>query len=246
MERADTGVPGLDGLIGGGIPRGHVVLISGQAGSGKTILGIQYLVHGARERNERGLLVTFEQSRESVAKQAANFGWDLEALVSEGKLGIMSFFSVRMPAYRMLEEVDDEIARLKPARMVLDSLSSFSIHLDLMTGVELMEMLQMDPETPTEVPSGEAVTRRGIMELVARLKSTGLTALVISELPEESAFLSRDTVSEHITDGVILLRATTLGDTLHRTLEVRKLRRSGIQGGLRDLEITPNGLEVKL
>ena len=79
IKRLKTGVEGLDELIGGGIPEGSIVLVSGTPGTGKTILGMQFLCEGAK-RGEMGILVSFEQEREDLVRQASMFGWDLDAM----------------------------------------------------------------------------------------------------------------------------------------------------------------------
>jgi circadian clock protein KaiC len=80
LARAPTGITGLDQIIGGGPPQGRVTLVAGSAGAGKTLLGLQFLVAGAREHGEPGVLVTFEESAAKVADNVRSLGFDLDGL----------------------------------------------------------------------------------------------------------------------------------------------------------------------
>src|SRR6476646_8772620 len=84
-----TGIPGLDDVFRGGIPRGNVTLVEGAAGTGKTLLGVEFIYRGITQFNEPGLIVTFEVSPKKLAGDAAAFGWDLEALQQQDKLKVI-------------------------------------------------------------------------------------------------------------------------------------------------------------
>ena len=86
MRRAfvQTGIAGLDAILGGGIPRGNVVLITGGPGSGKTSLGVEFVYRGARDFNEPGMIVTFEVSTDRLIEDASSLGWDLQDLQNRG------------------------------------------------------------------------------------------------------------------------------------------------------------------
>jgi len=223
-DRVKTGIHGLDDLMEGGIPRNHVVLLSGQAGSGKTLFGLQFLSEGAISYGEKGCFITFEQRKEDVIEQAKRFGWDLERLSREGKFSLLSYFGTRKHASAIFEEICNHIDAEKPHRVVLDSLSTFIFHLDLMTAMEMLEMMQIEAKNASFLPSSDAITRRTIIEIISKLKSTGATTLLISEIPEESEFLSRDTVSEYLADGVILLHYLPIGGETFSNIQVRKMR----------------------
>jgi circadian clock protein KaiC len=79
-QKAPTGIIGLDEITGGGWPRGTTSLIEGGPGSGKTVLAMQSLVNGARQFNEPGIFVAFEESSRRLIQNAAKFGWDLPGL----------------------------------------------------------------------------------------------------------------------------------------------------------------------
>jgi circadian clock protein KaiC len=86
--KAPTGIAGLDELTGGGLPRGRTTLLVGGSGSGKTILALQFLVHGAEQRGEPGIFVAFEETPARIVGNAETFGWNLDEL-QQGKLYFM-------------------------------------------------------------------------------------------------------------------------------------------------------------
>ncbi|MEM4327072.1 MAG: ATPase domain-containing protein, partial [Candidatus Diapherotrites archaeon] len=81
FERVKTGVPGLDDMMGGGIPKGNLVVLSGDPGSGKTVLCWQYIYYGATQYNEKSVYVSLEESEQTIFEGALEFGWDLRKLV---------------------------------------------------------------------------------------------------------------------------------------------------------------------
>src|SRR5687768_17197259 len=87
-SKAPTGITGLDEITGGGLPRGRTTLLVGGSGSGKTILALQFLVHGAERRNEPGIFVAFEETPSRIVGNAETFGWDLDEL-QQGNLYLM-------------------------------------------------------------------------------------------------------------------------------------------------------------
>ena len=88
LERASSGLPGLDDLIEGGFPANRVILVRGQAGTGKTTLGLQFLMEGV-ERREPGVLVSVDQKPQHVIEEAAQFGWDLAGASARGMLSVL-------------------------------------------------------------------------------------------------------------------------------------------------------------
>src|ERR1700735_2647780 len=90
-DKTPTGISGLDQITGGGLPRGRVTLVAGSAGAGKTLLGLNFLVAGAREYGEPGVLMTFEESADKVARNVQSLGFDLEDLQRTGMLVVLAF-----------------------------------------------------------------------------------------------------------------------------------------------------------
>src|ERR1700693_3541246 len=84
-----TGIEGLDSILLGGIPRTNGILLQGVTGSGKTLLGMEFIYRGISQYNEPGLIVVFETSPDKLIRDAAGFGWDLDALQRQKKLEII-------------------------------------------------------------------------------------------------------------------------------------------------------------
>ncbi|OYT54256.1 MAG: hypothetical protein B6U72_03600, partial [Candidatus Altiarchaeales archaeon ex4484_2] len=192
VERVKTGVDGLDGLVDGGFPEGSCVLVSGSPGTGKTIFGLQFLVEGALN-DEPGIYVTFEESREAVISQCQGFGWDLEKFEGENKIRINSVDPMTLK--QTLEKVEKEKEEINARRLVLDSLTTIGIYATSFVSPDSIEVADiMDDKVEITRPIiGEAFTRRAIHYLIGRIKKTGLTTVMISELGKESNYLSRDT-----------------------------------------------------
>ncbi|VVC03632.1 Circadian clock protein kinase KaiC [Candidatus Burarchaeum australiense] len=247
IKRIKTGIKGLDESVGGGIPENNLVLLSGQAGTGKTILGLQFLVKGITDYKERGLFINFEERREDLEKQAETFGWDLTALENKGMLKILDFrITKHIDVKEILDKLVEEVESFKPKRMLLDSISTFGVWAEIRSSLEFLESIGFqDLKEAQYIPNSEAITRGAIAETLGRIKDTGVTALIISEMAENTGYLSRDTVSEFLADGVILLKQMTIGESRNRTIEVRKMRQTEIFGGIRSYSITKKGINLE-
>lgn len=88
LEKCPTGVRGLDEITHGGLPKGRPSLVCGNAGCGKTILGMEFLVHGALQYGEPGVFVSFEERSEELEKNFASLGFDLHRMVDRGQLAV--------------------------------------------------------------------------------------------------------------------------------------------------------------
>ncbi len=130
LEKAPTGIPGLDQITGGGLPLGRVTLVAGSAGAGKTLLGLNFLVAGIREQEEPGVLVTFEESADKVAHNVRSLGFDLGEMQRDGQLVVLSF-PVESAEIVGIGEfdfgplfaiIDDAISRVGAKRVVLDTI----------------------------------------------------------------------------------------------------------------------------
>jgi circadian clock protein KaiC len=245
MDRVKTGIAGLDELMDGGIPKNNVVLLSGLTGSGKTILALQYLVKGVELYNEKGLFVTFEQSKEDVISQASQLGWDLVDLENKNMFKILALAPSKTQFVNVIKIIEDSVGSFSPSRLVLDSISTYGLYAETLKQMEIMQMMGIDSDKFQFITTPEVATRHAIIDMIECIKDLKLTSLVVSELPEETAFLSRDTMSEFLSDGVILLKHVSMGDNLNRSIEVRKMRRTSIRGGPRSYEITGTGIVIE-
>lgn len=129
--RAGTGIPGLDRLIEGGFERNSINLVSGGSGSGKSIIAIQFLMAGA-QKGEPTLYVSFEEKKDEFYSNMKKFGWDLQKLENSGKFIFLEYSpeKVKMTLDEGGGTIETLILRHKITRMVIDSVTSFSLLFD--------------------------------------------------------------------------------------------------------------------
>ena len=244
VERVTTGIPGLDPLIEGGLPKGTAVLVTGSAGTGKTIFGLQYLMEGAR-KGEKGVYVNFDEQKEQLYAQAMQFGWDLEKLEADGIIKILNFDMTKTHVVNVIVELENYMKKAEPKRLVLDSISILGIYSQVSAGAELSQLMGIRTESMGNMSMDDIVGRGSIMGIVGKIRGLGATSLIISELPEESQWLSRDTVSEFVCDGIILLQYMGIGKGESRNLIVRKMRGTKHGKDSYPCDITPKGFVVE-
>jgi KaiC/GvpD/RAD55 family RecA-like ATPase len=241
VNRIKSGVEGLDELIQGGFPEGSSILVTGSPGTGKTIFGLQFLVEGA-VGNEPGIFLTFEESKMKVYDQGELLGWDLQRLEEEKKLVINSV------DYADVKDILRNLAREKKEvnarRLVVDSLSTLFECARCYTSKLRKEMDKFAEEKYGAMPSSpeDRVSRDDIFFIIREINKLGLTSVLISEAPKESGYLSRDTISEFVCDGVIVL---TLDETMDlRRLGVKKLRGTKHTLKLQTMQIGEGGIKL--
>src|SRR3989338_4466692 len=137
IERVTTGIQGLDDMIEGGFPKGRTILVSGACGTGKSILSMQFLYHGALEKNEPGVFVTFDESPENIRSDMLRFGWNLAELEKHQLFALVDGASARagtaspeqnalnpgdLDINRVLMEVLTIARRIGAKRIVIDSI----------------------------------------------------------------------------------------------------------------------------
>ncbi len=225
MERLPTGIPGLDPLIQGGIPKGFIVLVSGTTGSGKTTFLLQYCYKGLK-RGEKAYFVSFEQRPEDLILTGKSFGMDFERYMEDGKFKIEYYRPIDLVMSEdwkeIIYKIVGEVKHFKPSRVAIDGLSV------------LMSLLKSEWER-----------RRFIMELYLELKHAGATVLITSEIPEgEENKLSRFGVEEFVVDGIILLYFLRVGGETFGNIEIRKMRLTKHAHGQYPLYFTEKGLKV--
>ncbi|MDH7568911.1 MAG: ATPase domain-containing protein [Armatimonadota bacterium] len=216
-----TGVPGLDHLLAGGMPRGSSLLLSGETGTGKSILGLQFLNAGA-QRDEPGLLFLYQEPRAQVERVAASFGWDLARLQAEGKLRIVSTPFAGLSLAEHFWTIRSEIRQVGARRVVFDSLSAM-LH---------------------EVSDQPYLAKEHTDYLVRMTRALGASAILIAEVPAGSQRVSTYGVEEALVDAVVLLRATRDGARRRRAVEVYKARGLNHVMGEHRMRITPEGIKV--
>jgi len=220
-DRVGTGVAGLDALLAGGLPRASATMIEGGTGTGKTLVGLHFLLEGAR-RGEPGILFTLEETPAQIRAVANNFGWELAPLEAQGRLLISYTSPVELLADRFLDLARRQIERVGARYAVLDSLTSISLG----------------------VPSQRRF-RELIYALTKHFRAAGVTPLMTMEVAEllGTAQLTGHGVSS-TADNLILLRYVELEGQLERAVSVLKARGTGHVTELRRFQIDSRGAHV--
>src|ERR1700737_1577477 len=128
MPRLTTGVPGIDEMMGGGIPAGDAVMLAGPAGSGKTTFATQFAAEGLR-RDARVIIVVFQEYPEEYLARAKARNQDMEASILAGKLKLIYLRPLDLSVDETLAEIKESVQEIDATRVVIDSLSGFEIAL---------------------------------------------------------------------------------------------------------------------
>ncbi len=226
-ERCATGCPGLDEVLGGGLPRGHFYLLEGEPGAGKTTLALQFVLEGIRQ-GESILYVTMSESRRDLLSVARSHGFPLEGInifelmPAEEDLGPDGQYTVFHPAEVELNDrtqtILSEVKRLRPARLVIDALSE-------------LRMLAKDPLR----------YRRQILSLKEAIGEFNCTVVLLDDKTSHQEHLELHS----IVHGVISLQkiAREYGNS-RRRVEVTKLRGCAFREGYHDFLIKTGGVVV--
>jgi circadian clock protein KaiC len=210
LLKAPTGIQGLDEITLGGLPRGRPTLISGGAGSGKTLFGLEFLVRGATRHNEPGVFMSFEESIPDLTKNAASLGFDLNRLVADKRL-FVDHVSITRSEIEETGEYDldglfiriaDAVQRVGARRVVLDTIEALF----------------------GELPN-PGILRAEIRRLFGWLKQKGLTTVITAERDRPDR-LTRHGIEEFVSDCVILLDHRIREEISTRRLRIVKYRGS--------------------
>jgi circadian clock protein KaiC len=207
LEKTPTGIPGFDEISEGGLPKGRTTIVCGGAGCGKTMLGIEFLVRGAQEYNEPGVLMAFEETPEDIARNVASLGFDIEALANQKKL-FLDFISVEPHEIQESGDYDLEglFIRLQSA---VDAVGAKRVMFDT------LEALFSGFKNP-------GILRAEFRRLFRWLKDRGLTTVITAERGEGT--LTRHGLEEYVSDCVILLDHRIKDQISARRLRIVKYR----------------------
>jgi KaiC/GvpD/RAD55 family RecA-like ATPase len=243
MERASSGIKGLDDILGGGFPKARTILIVGSPGSGKTILAIQFLRAGA-VNGERSIYVTFDERPEQVKENVSAFGWDLDRLEAEGKM-----MFVDATPFRQARTTSVGAREARGGLPMYETVPEITLRGLVETVKRLAEeedatRLAVDPITSLSIRYQSPVKRRrAMLMLFDALSSTGATCLVTSEL-RTSMLSRRFQLEEYLSQGVVLLRTGIHEGNVIRGIQVEKMRGIAHDTQLRPYVISQNGIEV--
>jgi len=227
LSKSPTGIRGLDEITGGGVPKGRPTIVCGGPGCGKTMFGVEFLVRGATEFNEPGVLITFEESFEEMARNVASLGFDLKGLAAK-KMLAMDFVHIEPSEIEETGEYDLEglfvrldyaVKKVGAKRVVLDTIEAiFSAF------------------------SHTQILRAEIRRLFRWLKDHNLTTVITAERGEGA--LTRHGLEEYVSDCVILLDHRTMDQISTRRLRVVKYRGSTHGTNEYPFLINENGFSV--
>src|SRR5438094_9675786 len=260
LQRVQSGIPGFDQIVGGGLIRDRVYLLAGPAGAGKTIFSTQFLYNGISKYNENGIYVVLEETPQQLRENVYNsFGWNIQTYEDNGNIVVLDAISSRLglssserfvvprpfTLESLLYEIQNAIQTVNARRVVLDSLDAMSLEL---TQVDLRSLIQ---------------------RLTMILKSFGCTTLLVSGQAETTS-QGRKSVEEYVVDGMIRLHhnleesvsgETTLeqnalqGNSLEeysfsmkvrsRKIEIPKMRGTSHSQYQHPFIINENGIEIK-
>jgi circadian clock protein KaiC len=223
FERIKTGIKGLDKMTGGGLVRGTNILLSGGSGTGKTLIGLQFLIEGT-SIGENGVFISFEEDRNLLNNNAKSFGWDIEKLEEEGLLKVLYTSADQLNINKNALAIKRVVEEIGAKRVVIDGINNFRYILN--DNVKIFEHVNI---------------------LAAYLASRNITTIFTNEVSElmGSSTISGDETSI-IMDSIILLRYVEIESEMKKAISVLKMRGSDHDKGIRELVISKNGIEIKL
>lgn len=221
-KRVETGIPGFDKLIGGGFEDSSINLIAGGSGSGKTIFALEFLLYGVA-KGERVLYVTFEEKKEDFYKNMAKIGWDLNKAEATGRFIFLEYSPEKVKM--MLDEgggaIESTVIKNKVTRMVVDSVSSFSLLFD------------------DEQSRRQAIL--GFFDIIRKWDITTLLTVQHTPINKKDRGLS---YVEFEADSVIFLYYVSTGTRRQRFIEVLKMRGTDHSRDIHAFKIGKSGIQI--
>lgn len=227
MKRVATGIPGMDSLLQGGFLEGSSILISGGAGTGKTIFSTQYIYQGAAQFSEPGIYITLEEGTTNIWWNMKSFQWNIakmqqDNLIKIYRVGMFNPKDFAMQFDQEIGKIRDMVNEMGARRLVIDSTTAFGMFM-----------------------GSDADVRYNLFKLINEMKKLNCTTLLLSEVRAQDGTPERDInsafgVEEFVVDGLIRLYFSPPV----RSLLVKKMRGTDHDKRIHPFEITPNGFEV--
>ncbi|MBA3018091.1 MAG: circadian clock protein KaiC [Proteobacteria bacterium] len=209
LPKAPTGIQGLDEITGGGLPKGRPTLICGGPGCGKTLFAMEFLVRGARQFNEPGVFMAFEETAKDLTQNMASLGFDLKDMIARKKM-VLDFVYIERSEIEVTGEYDLEGLFIRLGQAI-DSIGAKRVVLDT------IESLFSGLPNPL-------IVRSELRRLFRWLKDKGVTAVITGERGEKT--LTRQGMEEYVSDCVIVLDHRVSEQVPSRRLRVVKYRGS--------------------
>jgi len=226
IERAPTGIPGLDPLLEGGFPKGRSILVTGEPGTGKTIFALQFLLDGLA-RGEKGIYVAADEEPNDILEQANSLGWDLEKHIEQKDFAILNAGTYlsslggsgkehHVDINKAIGDLANYVNRLGARRLVLDPAGPFVLIRDSSTRIQdqtrlLIKLLRAKMQTTTNILTSYAVPRTG---------ERGLHG-----------------IEEYFVAGALVLEMLLVEDRLARTMMIEKMRCTDVKPGQHGFDI---------
>ncbi|MGM0474273.1 MAG: circadian clock protein KaiC [Bacteroidota bacterium] len=209
VNKVPTGIKGLDEITYGGLPQARPTLVTGYAGSGKTVLAMQFILNGIEMYDEPGVYISMEETEEDLRRNMATFGYDLEKMESANKLSIENIKVRHSALYKsghfdlspIFIRIEEAIDKVGATRLAVDT----------------FELIFTDIQD-------ENIFRQELVRLILWLKERNLTVIFTSELPQNPHV--RSGIEEFITDCVISLKHEMIENIYTRRLHIVKYRGS--------------------
>lgn len=216
-----TGVEGLDAILGGGIPEGHIVAVVGMYGTGKTMLGLHFIYEGLKN-GESCMILSFDEDEESIIANAKSVGMDLEAFGDNLHVARLEASEVKKSLEKLESDLPEIIRSLGVKRMLIDSISVLETLFDDAGRYSMLAMFRK------------------------MLKENGITAMITSEADKYQSNTSKYGILEYICDGMISLKVVRKSELDEPTLglEVVKMRRIKHSRKPKPYLITDSGIVV--
>ncbi|MEM3396418.1 MAG: ATPase domain-containing protein [Thermoplasmata archaeon] len=224
MKRIKSGINGFDVLCEGGLPEGSTVLVSGPAGSAKSLFGLEFIYRGAKSYGETGILILVEEPRQNLYKAARRYNFEIERFEKENKIMILDIGEIRarddLVDFSTLKTfIDGAASQSRATRIVVDSLSGIGV-----------------------AYSSEDLLRKEMFKFVRFLTESGFTSVLISEAPEGK--LTKYDFEKFLVDGLVFLNYENVKGEYRRTLTIYKMRFTRHDPYKHPFIISKSGIEI--
>lgn len=258
-EHVPTGIPGLDEILGGGYPRGRVILITGGPGSGKTMMAMQFLLDGVNRFDERGVFVSLEESKHHLLNEMANFDWDIEKYEKKNQIAIVDASPLRQISKEVQDQNAEQILISSSGASESDknvrirgpdfSIQALATVIRSYVRVTRAVRIVVDPITSLSLQFLDNHQRRNaVIDMIESLIGMGTTSLITSEVATQFSFGSaqREIIpEEYLCHGVLILHNSHVsGRGMVSAVEIEKMRECKHDRQLHPYSITEKGIIV--